>query len=215
MSSFLGTSMNAFRVSALFLCRPLLARADYWKLSATFVVALLATLLGGQLPAAYASDQRYADYQLKAAFILNFPNFITWPKTHDNAKNTICTFSAEAVADSIEALLASAQMAERKARISFFRNPDIDLHCDLSFVGIDAESLVDGVSGREQLTNTLMVSDIPNYAVDGGMLELAVVDSRIRVILNREVMDSHGFIVDSRLLQLTTQVSTSGTQEKK
>lgn len=178
-------------------------------------MALLTTLLGGQLPAASASDQRYADYHVKAAFILNFPNFITWPIKLDDAKNIICTFSADAVADSIETLLASAQMAERKARVSFFRNPDIDMHCDLAFVGIDAESLVKEISAMQKLSKTLIVSDIDNYAVDGGMIELALVDTRIQVILNREVMNSHGFIVDSRLMQLTTQVGTSATQEKK
>ena len=203
--------MNALKAGVLFFCKPVLAKAGYRKISATCAMALLTILLGGQLPAAYGSDQRYADYQLKAAFILNFPNFITWPEAGGEAKNTICAFSADAVADSIERLLASAQMAERKARISFFRNPDIGMHCDLVFVGVEAGTLVETISARALFANTLIVSDIPNYAVDGGMLELALVDTKIQVILNREVMDSHGFIVDSRLLQLTTQVGTSGT----
>ncbi|WP_279244776.1 YfiR family protein [Candidatus Litorirhabdus singularis] len=205
--------MKALKVGVLFFCRLVLAITGYRRLSGTFAVALLATLSGGLLPAAYASDQRYADYHLKAAFILNFPNFITWPNYGDDAENTICAFSADAVADSIETLLASAQMSERKTRISFFRNPDIDVQCDLAFVGKDAESLIVGISAARDISNTLIVSDITNYAVDGGMIELALVDTRIRVILNRAVINSHGFKVDSRLLQLTTQVGTKGTQE--
>ena len=133
-------------------------------------------------------------------------------KSSDDAKNIICTFSDDAVADSIEMLLASPQMAERNARIRFFRNPDIDMHCDLAFVGVKAKNRIAEIISPRQSSHTLIVSDIPNYAVSGGMIELALVDARIQVILNREVMNSRGFIVDSRLLQLTTEVSTSGPQ---
>lgn len=212
MSSFLATSMNVLKVCTLCVCKSVLRGANYRKLPEKSLVVLLSSLLVGHLPAAYASDNRYADYQLKAAFILNFPNFITWPKSSDDEKSIICTFSDDAVADSIEMLLASPQMAERNARIRFFRNPDIDMHCDLAFVGVKAKNRIAEIISPRQSSHTLIVSDIPNYAVSGGMIELALVDARIQVILNREVMNSRGFIVDSRLLQLTTDVSTSGPQ---
>ena len=212
MPTLLATSVNVLKIYTLCVCKLVLRGANYRELLEKSAVVILSSLLGAHLPAAYASDSRYTDYQLKAAFILNFPHFITWPKSSDDAINTICTFSGDAVADSIEMLLASPQMAERNARIRFFRNPDIDMHCDLAFVGIKAKKRIEKISSSRQSSHTLMVSDIPNYAVGGGMIELALVDARIRVILNREVMNFRGFSVDSRLLQLVTEVSTSGAQ---
>ena len=166
-------------------------------------------------PAHSGPENGYADYHLKAAFILNFPNFITWPENSTDTKTTICTFSDEAVADSIETLLASAQMAKRKARIAFFRDPDTGMHCDLAFFGVIAQSQISEFNLLKPTAKTLVVSDIPNYAASGGMIELALVEAKIQVILNRKVVASRGFIVDSRLLQLTTDVSTIDPQVRK
>ena len=207
--------MNVFNVCMLRLGREFRlveksARSRY-GLSLIFCMAVFF----GHMPVTLGSDSRYADYQLKAAFSLNFPNFITWPGESVDTKNVICTFGDHAVADSIGGLLASDQMTERKENITFFRDPNIDVHCDLAFVGVEAENHIAEIRSSTRGEQTLIVSDKPDYAVSGGMIELALVDTRIQVILNRKVMESLGFIVDSRLLQLTIDVSSSAPEGKK
>ncbi|MEP1470196.1 MAG: YfiR family protein [Halieaceae bacterium] len=161
----------------------------------------------------HGDQTRYADFELKAAFILNFPAFISWPQPNDNTKHVICSFSDDAVADSIETLLASTRMKQRKAKISFLRDPGTNVHCDLAFVGKKAKEHIDEISTPINSLQTLVVSDIPSYAAAGGMMELALDGSNIKVIMNHAVMNARGFKVDSRLRQLTEQVSTSTAQE--
>jgi len=164
-------------------------------------------LLIAYTPSPFGAEEKYAAHDVKAAFILNFPNFITWPNRKDASPITICTFNADAVSDSIEMLLASEKMVQRKGRIVFLRNADSGVLCDLAFIGIKAQNRISDVGLPDSASRTLVVSDIPNYAIDGGMIELAMADSKITVIVNRQVMESGGFISDSRLLQLTTDVS--------
>ncbi len=176
------------------------------------VLTVVFSVLSGQASTSLGSEQGFADHHVKAAFILNFPNFITWPNPSEDGKNTICSISDDAVADAIELLLASRKMTARKAEIHFLRDPEIEVRCDLVFIGKKARQSVDEISQPERNEKALFVSDIPDYAVSGGMIELALVDNNIQVILNRDVVKSKGFIVDSRLLQLTRAASTLGSR---
>ena len=185
---------------------------NYRTLIKASALTLVSSCLGGQAPTSFGSEQGFAGHHIKAAFILNFPNFITWPNPSEDGINTICTFRDDAVADSIELLLASKKMAARRATIQFLRDPEIEVRCDLVFIGKKAKQSVDEISQPERTAKALMVSDIPDYAASGGMIELALVDNNIQVILNRDVVKSRGFIVDSRLLQLTREAPTWGAQ---
>jgi hypothetical protein len=180
------------------------------KLSALSVCSIL---LCGHTSNTFGAEPTYAYSELKAAFILNFPNFISWSRPSNAAPRTICSFSDHALADSIEMLLASSRMTERKAKLVFHRDPDIDVLCDFAFVGIEAEDRIDEISAPRDNLQTLVISDIPGYAVSGGMIELARVESKIKVIMNRDEMASRRFRVDSRLLQLVQQVTTSIERE--
>jgi hypothetical protein len=206
--------MNVINIFALYSRKYLPFGRNCESLLHTLRVVVLFPVCFWHVPAIFGAETGYADYHLKAAFILNFPNFIKWPEDSNDTGTTICTFGDNAVADSIETLLASAQMAERRARTAFFRDPDTKLHCDLVFLGVKAQSRIGEFNSSTPTAKTLIVSDIPNYAASGGMIELALVGTKIQVILNRAVVASAGFIVDSRLLQLTTDVSTVSPKVK-
>jgi len=162
-----------------------------------------------------SGDKGFSESDVKAVFVLNFPNFITWPGTTDNPQKTICVFGAVALADSLALFLASSKMDNRRAAINFLREPDIDQHCDLLFVGRSTNEQTANVSPLNKSPHTLTVSDVPESAVKGGMIELALIDEKIQVIINWEAMKSKGFVVDSRLLQLATVVTSSTVQVEK
>ncbi|MEH6585712.1 MAG: YfiR family protein [Halioglobus sp.] len=157
----------------------------------------------------------FSESDVKAAFVLNFPSFVTWPRTANQPVKTICVVNADAVADSIQTLLADSKMAKRKATIIFHRDPNTDKHCDLAFFGQDASKQEAIKSLPKPTAHTLIVSDIPGYAANAGMIELALTEEKIQVILNWETIKSKGFLVDSRLLQLATVVTSSTLQVEK
>jgi hypothetical protein len=54
----------------------------------------------------------------------------------------------------------------------------------------------------------LTVSDIPNFAIAGGMIELSVVAGKLSFSVNRKVAESVGLSLSSKLLQLGNIVET-------
>ena len=106
-------------------------------------------------------------------------------------------------------------MAKRKETIIFHRERDIDNHCDLTFFGREANKHEVMKRLPKPTASTLIVSDIPGHAARAGMIELALAGEKIQVILNWETMKSKGFLVDSRLLQLATFVTSSAVKVEK
>ncbi len=58
----------------------------------------------------------------------------------------------------------------------------------------------------------LIVGDKPGFVQDGGMINLKVVDDRVRFEINLASARSAGLKLDTRLLQMATRVFTSLAQ---
>lgn len=161
-----------------------------------------------QVSNSLSENKRYPAYQLKAAFIVNFSNFITWDKPRNNEGHSICSFGDDDVASSIASLISSDRMHERQKTLKYLQEPDNISDCDITFLGANFKDEHDESSKLQGGYKTLTISDTPGYAEDGGMIELIQIDGKIKVHLNYLLMKSQGFTADSRLLQLTTQVSS-------
>ena len=99
-------------------------------------------------------------------------------------------------------------MHERQKTLKYLQEPDNISDCDITFLGANFKDEHDESSKLQGGYKTLTISDTPGYAEDGGMIELIQIDGKIKVHLNYLLMKSQGFTADSRLLQLTTQVSS-------
>ena len=166
------------------------------RLACAVVLGLL-----GWVPPADAAPEESA---LQAAFVLNFAKFTEWPPAGLPGKSgamQLCQFGArDELAQALRALegrpLQGVPVQWRKvSRVDEVRG------CHVLFVA-EAGLPLGPLSGLPVLT----VSDLPDFAQQGGVIGLVRQSGRLRFEINRGVAQAAGLRLSADLLSLAMRV---------
>lgn len=141
----------------------------------------------------------FASAQVKAAFLYRLPKFIRWP---DGRVASHFCFDEQSVVFETFRLLLEAKNAT--ATVSLIAPKDQAERCDVFFTS--------SRPGSDVSPNQLLVSDVNNFANDGGMIELTRRGSRLAMSINVESLSSGNLTASSQLLKLATSVKGASEQ---
>ena len=146
-----------------------------------------------------------AEYDVKAAFLLNFTHFVEWPKTSPEraaAPFTICIFGEDPFGESLKRIVASEAIGGRPILVKRIRKlPD---GCELLFIPASqpSQAALLAQAGPDVLT----VGEAPAFLRDGGMIRFVIDDHRVRFDINREAVDRSSLKMSARLLGVARAV---------
>lgn len=164
---------------------------------------LLAAALWLHPGAGWADDTRF--YKIEAAFLYNFFNYITWPGQPDPAalkEPAICLYGSDPVEPYLE-YIQRKMAAERTIAIRTVQSPDGLPGCHLLF---SRQAMPAAVMKAAHESDTLTVSDAAGHVGRGGMIELSREGGRIAIKIDHTLLETEGFRVSSRLLNLAQRV---------
>lgn len=190
--------------------------------------------IAASLTKADSADAKSVEYQLKAAFLYNFMKFIEWPQTaeedgeKDSQKNTpvtLCIIGTDYFGEHLDDL-TKKQVKDRSIRIvrlegfEFHRraHPDVAVQqyfeekkraiesCHLLFISQSEEKLMGDLVAFTDAMQILTVSDIPNFAKKGGVIEFVMEGNKIRFEVNTASADQKKLKISSQLLQLAKEL---------
>jgi len=172
---------------------------------------LRALVIGALTAAALAAvDARAEDSleqtRVKAAFVLNFMKFTTWPEQRATAPGTLTLCATER--SPLDGQLQALEGRDvRGLRVSVVHRPAEEVPaCDVVFVTrADAATLAAlqrAAAGRPMLT----ISDQAGFIDRGGMIEMKLVAGRTRFDINLAAARAAGLTLSSQLLQLAERV---------
>jgi hypothetical protein len=166
-------------------------------------------LLAMSAPGRSASALDVSEYQAKAVYLYNFISFFQWPSVRDRG------FVIGIVGD--DQFGAGFQEVENRPvkstgmkllirRLGPYR-PGMDLKdCNLLFIDSSeqkhARKIVGSVAGLPILT----VSEIDGFIEGGGMINLIMVQDKLRWEINREALDRSGLKYHSMILQSAVRI---------
>jgi hypothetical protein len=167
-------------------------------------IALLALLASVAAPV--AARQPSLEYDVKAAFVLNFTRFVEWPAASRRPPFAACVLAPDPFGGRLEATVAGEQWMGGGIEVRHVR----DLHdagaCHLLYVPAGAaEKFADDASllaGRPVLT----IGEHPRFLEQGGMIHLFLEQNRVRFSVNQRAAESAGLQISSRLLRLARTV---------
>jgi hypothetical protein len=159
------------------------------------VLVMPARLAATEIPLA-------GEYEIKAAFLVNFSQFVEWPAdVLDGAGGPIVIGVAggDPFGATLDAVAAGRQVDGRPIVVRRVTTADDAAHCHVLFIGAatDAE-LLSKVAGRSILT----VGEAAGFMHRGGIIELFVQDQKVRFAINLEAATAARLKVSSRLAQL-------------
>jgi len=195
--AFLGFTFRSRLAGRAKSCPPFL------KLRKQFLGLLLFILLFGTFDLGHAQESK--EYQLKAAFLFNFAQFIKWPPnafTNVGAPFCIGILGDDPFGSTLdetiqgEAISNHRLIVERSQRIEDLEN------CQIIFVCRSEEGHVGEILSQVDTKPILTVSDAENFAHDGGDIDFYISSGKVRFEINPQAALRCGLKISSQLLSL-------------
>jgi hypothetical protein len=141
---------------------------ELWTFSKIF---LLVCHIGNS---SYAQSLSADEYQVKAVFLLNFANFVTWsetPFTHQEDPFYICVFGENPFNDSLDIAVENAKVENHSVKTRYPVNINEITPCHVLFINRSEEKNLSTILQVVKNQAILTVSDMENFVIRGGMIQ--------------------------------------------
>lgn len=170
-------------------------------------------LLGwpGCAPVALAQHKTYNEFEVKAAMLYRFSQFVMWPS------NTFSEITSPLVLgvvgdDPFEGYLDvfnGAQSQGRKLIIRRFGANEVPDNCHVLYISNSEKRRVNEMLKSFEKKPVLTVSDINGFAKNGGMMGMVSKGLKINFQINTNASEKAGLTMSSQLLRLGEEVETT------
>ncbi len=169
----------------------------------------LITLFGAMCFSAQAPATR--EYQVKAAFLFNFTQFVEWPSQSfatPQSPAVIGILGKDPFGNYLEETISGESINKHPLVIQHYNTPDEVMNCHVLFINLKdkdkQQQIIDKLKGK----NVLTISDASGFSKLGGMIRLYTKDDKINIQINLDATKAEGLIVSSKLLKLAEIVTT-------
>jgi hypothetical protein len=161
-------------------------------------------LRGGRAVATHAAVE-----QVKAAYLLKFPDFVEWPPRTFSTANSpfvIAVSGADDVYVELREMASGSRVLGRAVEVLRLQNPEPGIVTQLVFVGKDRAgqipAWVDAYAGRP----VVIVADTAGALESGAALNFVEIDNRLRFEAAPAAAERSGLRLSSRLLGVAERV---------
>lgn len=169
-----------------------------------FVAAVLVTSCVAMVPGVCLATAGDLEAKVKAAYIYNFTKFIDWPgeeKVTSGEPIRICIVGN----DPIRTLLGELSNREAKGRplkIMHIRDISVLPSCHILFVSRSERQQLPLILERLQGMPVLTVSDMPQFAHQGGVISFVTENNRVKIEINQRAARQARLKISAKLLEI-------------
>ena len=178
------------------------------------VLVLLLLIAGARRLSAQASP--LSEYQVKAAFLFHFAQFVDWPSEafKDAASPlTYCTVGEDPFHGALDASLNRKTIDGRPIRVLHFRQAREIQGCQILFIGTPEKKFISATLADLRGNPVLTVGESEDFVHEGGMIGFLLEDSKVRFEINVNAAEHAKLKISASLLALAKTVigSPKGT----
>ena len=173
---------------------------------AVAALALLGTLLA----------QRGLEYEVKAAYLYNIVNFVTWPSDAFNGQADplhVCVYGADPFGTLLDNAMANGTANKRPVQVMRVTDVAALAPCEVIFLPGGNTDRIDQAVKASATRPQLTIGESSDFLRRGGMIAFVIDGGRVRFDINLQAAMSHGLTLSSRLLQVAHSVSGRGSVE--
>ncbi len=166
------------------------------------VIATLASV--SVLAPGWASQHGPVDeYRVKAAFLVTFAKFVTWPS--NDGPLVIGVVGDNPFGPFLENSARAAVVNGRRIVVRQLQARDKLDDCEILFLSAAESADPTEILRRIGRTPVLTVGESPRFLREGGMIRLMVEDDRVRFQINPDRAEAAGLRVSAQLLSLAVR----------
>jgi hypothetical protein len=160
-----------------------------------------------------ARQQGPSEYELKAAFLFNFAQFVEWPPAAfatPDAPLIIGVLGSDPFGGRLEEVVRGEVVLGHPLEVRRYdRIEDVE-NCHILFLGRSEGSNLEGILSRLRFRPILTVGEADQFARAGGMIGFVMDRNRIRLRINRGAAEAANLVLSSRLLRPAEIIGTGG-----
>ena len=150
------------------------------------------------------------EYQVKAAFLFNFAQFVEWPAgvyADTNAPFCIGILGDDPFGQALEQTIQGENIGGHKMAVQRSRQVADLMNCQMIFVSKSEKSHVPEILTTLGSHPVLTVGEVPGFARSGGGINFILEGAKVRFEINPEAAQTEGLKISSQLLSLGKIVS--------
>jgi hypothetical protein len=190
-----------------------LLRAGRWY-GGRVVVAFIAVLAVGRPIDLRA--QRSLEYEVKAAFLFNFIQFIEWPEESLRAGEPfrVCLAGENPFAGVLAQTVAGEQVAERPIAVEVIAADASPARCQVLFVPQSQGARSTALIRSAATAPILIVGESRRFLDAGGLINFVVESGHVRFDVNAEAAAARGLRISSKLLRVARATGSSDRRDQ-
>ena len=148
------------------------------------------------------------EYEVKAAFLYQFANYVEWPTETFNDQDGPLVFGildADEVAEFLEQMVAGRTIKGREILVRRLQTEDSLSGLHVLFVGRAGGSRVESILAEASSMSVLTVTETPPHPL-GSVINFEIVDNRVRFDIALMPAEQGNLRISSRLLQVAQRV---------
>ena len=174
--------------------------------------ALILALIPILLPAASAAGTKLThEYDLKAAFMFHFAQFVEWPPEalpEGSMPLTIGILGDDPFGTFLDEIVRGERLGARSIQVRRYRRiADIE-ECNILFISRSENERVAEILAAVKNRPVLTVSDGDGFASQGGIIQFFTDKNRIRIRINLDAAEAANLTISSKLLRVAEVVRT-------
>jgi YfiR/HmsC-like len=147
------------------------------------------------------------EYQVKAAFLLNFTKFVEWPQTESSSSQpfSICLVGDDPFQGALERTVEGETVNGRKLSVQRLSSAQaIPPTCQIVFAGAQEKGFSRALTTLG--SGILTVGEGDHFLKEGGMIAFVLENRRVRFDVNQHAAVAAGLKVSSKLLNVARSV---------
>jgi hypothetical protein len=159
---------------------------------------------------AIAEEPMASEYQVKAAFLVNFPKYADWPAAAFSATNSplvLAVAGETKVTDEIQKNIAGRTVNGRKIVLKRLATGEELGGCHILFISAAEQRRAPNLFTQLKDTSVLTVGETDDFLERGGIINLARRDQKIALEVNLTAANKARIKISSKLLAVASVVN--------
>ena len=150
-----------------------------------------------------------SEYTVKAAFIYNFAKFVEWPAELSAKEGpfVIGILGEDPFEGALDEIVSGKTIRDKKIIVKRFSKIEDAMNSNILFISNSEKRSIARIIKQLTGTHVLTVSDIGEFAEQGGIIGLMVDQNHVRFAINVAVAEQAGLKPSSQLLKLARIVT--------
>lgn len=179
-------------------------RINFWKIG-LFIILLL---LNSKVEFAQSDEQ--IEYKLKAVYIYNFLQFVEWPQSAFDSESSpivIGILGEDPFGKIMDEAVKSEKIGNHPIIVKRFKLISETNDCHVLYVCASEDRNLKNIFIHVKELPILTISDINDFAEEGGNINFYVDDNKLRFEINVKSLQNAKLKVSSKLLRLAKVIN--------